>query len=165
MKLLGLISDTHIPSRQNSLPTAVLEAFSTVDLILHAGDFEELAVASVLEDIAYLHAVRGNMCHSEVKERFPSKKILDIEEISIGLIHGSGSPSGYFKRILNEFNSSNIPDIIISGHTHQPIAKKLKDVQFINPGSPTDKHFAPRNTIALLKVDGKEIDYQFIDIR
>lgn len=164
MKLLGLISDTHIPSRRKTLPKAVLEAFSTVDLILHAGDFEELAIASILEDIAPLVAVHGNMCHSEVKQRFPSKTMINVEDLSIGLIHGGGSPSGYLQRVFNDFKLENLPDIIVCGHTHQPIVQELQSVQFINPGSPTDKYFASRNTIAILKIEGKEFDCQFIEI-
>ena len=165
MKLLGLISDTHIPSRRKTLPKTVLEALSPVDLILHAGDFEELAIASILEDIAPLFAVHGNMCHSEVKQRFPSKITINVEDLSIGLIHGGGSPSGYFHRVLNEFKAEKPPDIIVCGHTHQPIIQELQGVQFINPGSPTDKYFASRNTIAILKIEGNEFDCQFIDIK
>ena len=46
MKTIGIISDTHIPTRQAKLPLEVLSAFNGVDLILHAGDFESLTVAT-----------------------------------------------------------------------------------------------------------------------
>lgn len=166
MKVLGLISDTHIPSRRKTLPNPIIKSFreEDVDMIIHAGDFEELSVALALEEIAPLKAVRGNMCHSSVKNRFPKKKIIQVEEVSIGLTHGSGEPMGYFKRVLNEFKGVPQPDIIISGHTHQPIAKIENNILFINPGSPTDKYFAPHNTIAILKISGKKFIYHFIKI-
>lgn len=166
MKVLGLISDTHIPSRQKKLPDSVITSFieREVDMIIHSGDFEELSVASALEKIAPLKAVQGNMCHPSVKKQFPKKEIVEVEELSIGITHGSGSASGYFKRVLDEFNDNNLPDVVISGHTHKPIAKVENEILFINPGSPTDKYFAPRNTIAFLVINGKNYEYDFVEI-
>jgi putative phosphoesterase len=166
MKLLGLISDTHIPSRGNSLPKSVIRAFTDVDMIIHAGDFERLQVASTLEKIAPLKAVHGNMCHHEVLEKFPKTNIISVEKVEIGITHGGGGSSGYFKRVLQEFDPKNISkiNIIVSGHTHNPSAKVIKGIQFINPGSPTDKIFAPRNTVALLEINGLNYKYRFIDI-
>ncbi|UCG90172.1 MAG: metallophosphoesterase family protein [Candidatus Heimdallarchaeota archaeon] len=167
MKVLGLISDTHIPSRQKTLPNLIIKSFreADVDMIIHAGDFEELSVASELEEIAPLKAVQGNMCHSSVKKRFPKRDIIQVEKVSIGLTHGSGGLAGYFERVLNEFKGVPQPEIIVSGHTHQPFANIEKNILFINPGSPTDKYFAPRNTIALLKISGKKFEHQFIEIK
>ncbi len=167
MKVLGLISDTHIPSRKKNLPDSVIKSFKErdVDMILHAGDFEELSVASALEEIAPLIAVQGNMCHSSVKKRFPKRKIIQVEELLIGVTHGSGSPSGYFKRVLNEFNNDSKPDIIVSGHTHNPVAKVENNILLINPGSPTDRYFASRNTIAVLEINGRKYKYHFTEIK
>ncbi len=167
MKVLGLISDTHIPSRRKKIPDSVIKAFTerNVDMIIHAGDFEELSVASALEEIAPLKAVRGNMCLQSVKKRFPKKVIIQVEELLIGVTHGSGGPSEYFKRVLSEFNEDPQPNIIVSGHTHKPIAKIENNIQFINPGSPTDRHFATRNTIAILEINGKNYKHHFIEIK
>ncbi len=164
MKILGLISDTHIPSRQKKLPNSVIKSFSevSVDLIIHAGDLEELSVASALEEIAPLKAVQGNMCNSSVKKRYPKKEIISIEDLVIGVTHGSGSPTGYHKRVISEFNKDPRPDIIVSGHTHQPNAKIENNILLINPGTPTDRYFASRNTIAVLEIDGKDYKYYFI---
>ena len=73
MKTIGLISDTHIPTRQKKLPLEVISTFNGVDLILHAGDFESLTVADALEEIAPLKAVSGNMCWNEVRKKYPPK--------------------------------------------------------------------------------------------
>lgn len=167
MKVLGLISDTHIPSRRKILPDSVIKSFKerNVDLIIHAGDFEELSVASNLEEIAPLIAVHGNMCHRSVKNRFSQREMVQIEKLMIGVTHGSGSPAGYYDRVLNEFIDNPRPDIIVCGHTHKPIAKVEKGVLLINPGSPTDRYFASRNTIALLEIDGMNFKYSFIEIK
>ncbi|MFX0013143.1 MAG: metallophosphoesterase family protein [Promethearchaeota archaeon] len=167
MKILGLISDTHIPSRQKKLPDSVRKQFidSNVDLIVHAGDFEELSIVTPLEEIAPLKAVHGNMCHQTVKNRFPKREVFQVENLLIGITHGSGGSSGYFKRVLNEFSNVPHPNIIVSGHTHKPIAKFKDDILFINPGSPTDRYFAPRNTIVLLEIDGMNYKYEFVGLK
>ena len=59
--LIGLISDTHIPDRARILPQNVIEAFSDVELILHAGDLTSPKVIDELEEIAPVMAVQGNM--------------------------------------------------------------------------------------------------------
>ena len=95
MKTIGIISDTHIPTRMAKLPREALSAFNEVDLILHAGDFESLTVADSLEEIAPLKGVSGNMCWNEVREKFPHNLLLQVEELTIGLTHGRGGPSGH----------------------------------------------------------------------
>ncbi|MFX0085167.1 MAG: metallophosphoesterase family protein [Candidatus Hodarchaeota archaeon] len=167
MKVIGLISDTHIPSRRKELPIKVIKTFkdSNVNLIIHAGDFEDLSLIPVIEDIAPLSAVHGNMCHQNVKTRFSSKEIIKVEDLVVGITHGDGSRTGYFERVLDSFSNENPqPNIIISGHTHKPEAVILNGVQMINPGSPTDKIFASRNTIAILEINGTEFKYRFVDI-
>ncbi len=163
MKVLGLISDTHIPSRRGELPKNVLDAFKDVDMILHAGDFEELDVADTLESIAPLIAVHGNMCNLEVKRKFPPKLTLKVEDLTIGLTHGNGRPSSFFGRVQDLFQKDN-PNIIISGHTHHPAAEVINGILMLNPGSPTDKRFAPKNTVLILEINNSKYKYQFIDV-
>lgn len=44
IKTVGLISDTHIPSKAKSIPKQVFTVFANVDYIIHAGDLVELSV-------------------------------------------------------------------------------------------------------------------------
>ena len=57
---IGLISDTHMPQRWPSMPTAVSQIFADVSMILHAGDVGELWVLDELSEIAPVIAVHGN---------------------------------------------------------------------------------------------------------
>lgn len=167
MKIVGLISDTHIPSRMKTLPPAIFKHFSDTDLILHAGDLEVLQVIEKLEKIAPVKVVHGNMCHKEVIHTLPSILMIKIEDITVGLIHGDGGPSGYYERIIlkfQKFSNEKLPDLIVCGHTHHPEAKIFRGIQFINPGSPTDKYFAPYNTIAVMQIDKREFNFKFINI-
>lgn len=167
MKTIGLISDTHIPSRGKHVPKRITsDIFQNVDLIIHAGDFEEMSVLETLENIAPLVAVHGNMCNRDVKENLPESRILSVEDLVIGLYHGRGGPDeGYFSRVASKFNKKDkFPDIIVCGHTHQPVARKIDGTLFINPGSPTDKTFAPSNTVAILKIDTSDYSYEFVEL-
>ncbi|HEY8838218.1 MAG TPA: metallophosphoesterase family protein, partial [Dehalococcoidia bacterium] len=60
MLLIGLISDTHIPEAAPDIWPQVYEAFSHVDLILHAGDLHVLDVVDRLERLAPIYVARGN---------------------------------------------------------------------------------------------------------
>ena len=163
MKKIGIISDTHIPSRQSKLPKKVFSAFKGVDMILHAGDFESASVADALEEIAPLKAVSGNMCWPEIHERFPPIQVFTIEKLTIGLTHGSGGPVDSQIRVKRLF-SDHKPDIIVSGHTHTPNAEIKDGILFLNPGSPTDKRFAKTNSILLLIINKESYEYEFIQV-
>ncbi|MHA2277193.1 MAG: metallophosphoesterase family protein [Candidatus Kariarchaeaceae archaeon] len=163
MKTIGVISDTHIPTRQAKLPLDVLSAFNGVDLIIHAGDFESLAVVDTLEEIAPLKAVTGNMCWNEVRDIFPHHLSFKVEELTIGVTHGRGGSSGHNSRVIQIFKKEE-PDIIISGHTHMPNAEIFSGIFLLNPGSPTDKRFAKKNTVAILRIDKSSYEYNFVRI-
>jgi putative phosphoesterase len=155
---VGVISDTHIPAIAPSLPPAVFKIFKGVDLILHAGDIVELSVLDELSALAPVVAVAGNMDGSEVHLKLPSKKIIPLGGYSIGLIHGKYKIDIQRKMIMKEFNKV---DLIVYGHSHMPFWGKFDNVYFLNPGSPTDKRYAPYNSVALLHV-GDELTAEII---
>lgn len=151
---IGIIADTHIPVSASAIPSKVIQYFLGVDLILHAGDLVDLAVLEQLKKIASTEAVYGNMDRPEVRQALPKKKIIQVGRFKIGLIHGSGSPSGLITRVKKEFDRE-ILHIIIFGHSHSPCEQILNDVLFFNPGSPTDHVFVSLNTFGLLKITDK----------
>jgi putative phosphoesterase len=157
---VGVLSDTHIPGAALSLPPAVFDIFKDVDLILHAGDIVELSVLDELGAIAPVEAVAGNMDGSEVHLQLPSKKVLSLGGYSVGLIHGKYKIDVQQEMIMKEFERV---DLIVYGHSHKPFWGKVKDVYFLNPGSPTDKRHAPYNSVALLHV-GDELKAEIIRI-
>jgi putative phosphoesterase len=162
MKRIGVISDTHIPVAAKELPARVGEIFNGVNLILHAGD---LVTSSVLDDLALIApvtAVRGNMDRST--EQNPLKRIVEIEGegVRIGLIHGWGGPYDVPMRVLGEFEKK--PDCIVFGHSHQPFNEYLAGVLMFNPGSPTDKRFAPYFSVGILTVSNGGVTGEIIKL-
>lgn len=156
---IGVISDTHLDNISDHLGERILKHFKDVDIILHAGDVVELSVLDFFSD-KEVKLVAGNMDSWEIKQSTPIKQVIQIEGYKLGLIHGWGSPAGIENRILKEFDDI---DILIYGHTHNAVSFTKSGVHFFNPGSPTDKRFATKNTIGILNI-GNQISSQIITI-
>lgn len=150
---IGVLGDTHIPLAASELPREIYEEFRKVDMILHCGDLIELDVLDRLREIAPIKAVCGNMDTPEVCEKLPIKDVISAGGIKIGLIHGWGPPSGLVKLVGSEFRNV---DVIIFGHSHEPLSLTKDGVLFFNPGTPTDRIYARHNTYGILDVkEGK----------
>lgn len=150
MKIV-VLSDTHIPIAAKDLPQQVYDALKDAELIIHAGDMVSCEFYKKLQGFAEVKAVHGNMDDPEMKKLLPSKQIINIGKFSIGLIHGWGAPAGLLNIVEKEFTDQD-PDIIIFGHSHQPINMHKKNTIFFNPGSPTDKIFANVNTYGIINI-------------
>lgn len=159
--LIGLISDTHIPDRARVLPQNVLDAFSDVDLIIHAGDLTSLDVIDRLEEIAPVIAVQGNMDRASGID-LPPAKILEAEGLRIGVAHGEVYPRADTQQLVYLAKELGA-DILVTGHSHQPKIEKTDGVLLINPGSPIVPRLADR-TVMLLEINNKEVDVEIIKI-
>ena len=152
---IGVISDTHITSKSDSLPKEILEAFKNVDMIIHAGDLVELsALEKLKQSCKNIRAVYGNMDSLEVKSKLPAKDIITIENHKVGVTHGYGGPVNIREKIADMFKDQKV-DIIIYGHSHTPFNEKINNILYFNPGSPTDKIFAPYNSYGILEINDK----------
>lgn len=148
---LCVISDTHIHSIDD-LPQKLIEGMKDAELILHAGDFIALAVLEGLKKInPQLRAVYGNMDQLEIKQVLPETEIICLGDIRIGLTHGSGAPVNIMGTVAEKFKGKDV-HCIVYGHSHLPQNTVCKDILFFNPGSPTDKVFAPYNSFGILEV-------------
>ncbi|MCW7076239.1 MAG: metallophosphoesterase family protein [Candidatus Syntropharchaeales archaeon] len=162
---IGVISDTHFHTNRERLPGKVIEDLSTVDLIVHCGDFCEYLVFESLERIGKqkVLGVSGNMDSEEIKRKLPKRVIFEVQGHQIGVMHGSGPPQGIEERIQNAFRDIDKIDLIIYGHTHAPANHFRSGIRFFNPGSPTDKRFAKYNSYGILTIED-EITGEIIQI-
>jgi hypothetical protein len=162
-KLIGLISDTHIPTRAKNIPEKVFEIFRNVDLILHAGDWVSIKVLGELEKIAKVIGVRGNMDWDEI--RLPKINYVKVFKWKIGLTHDAGIfGTEKMKRIANENNF----DVLVFGHTHNQFLMKDENGRiYVNPGSVTNPlpPFVVKPSVALLKVSRDKINVTFISLK
>ncbi|MCW3985477.1 MAG: metallophosphoesterase [Candidatus Bathyarchaeota archaeon] len=164
MKLIGLISDTHIPARAKAIPNKVFKIFQDASLIIHAGDLTRLSVFDELEQMAPVFGVHGNMDTRDVREKLPVINSVDVYDWKIGMTHSLN----YF------FRTNRFKDIVekrgfhvfVSGHTHRPSLKYKDGMLLINPGSPTNPipPFLTKPSVALLKITKKEIEPEIINL-
>ena len=54
-------------------------------------------------------------------------------------------------------------DVLISGHTHQPMVEKIDDVILLNPGSPTQPRLTDA-TVMVVEINGSDIQADIIKI-
>jgi hypothetical protein len=141
-----VLADTHVHMLEH-LPKKIINALSTVELIIHAGDFTDVQVLKELKRLRGVKAVQGNMDSVELKTVLPVKEIVEIENKRIGITHGSGSPWGIEGRVRKMFESDRI-DIIVYGHSHRSQNKVIDDILFFNPGKATD-------SFGILTIDGE----------
>jgi putative phosphoesterase len=152
---IGVIADTHIPSQASQIPQKVLDDFKDADMIIHAGDLVSLAVLEKLKSICPdVRAVWGNMDPLEVRKKLSEKEIIEAGKYKIGLTHGYGAPNNLIPVLTQYFKDYKV-DIIIFGHAHSSCNEKKGNILYFNPGSPTDKIFAPYNSYGIIEIGDK----------
>ena len=148
---IAVISDTH----SNSISKNLLNKLKGMDMIIHAGDLIELSVLDCLKSInSNIKAVSGNMDTPKVKKILPESRILNAGNYKIGITHGRGSPEHLLEFVANKFKNHKL-DIIIFGHSHRALNKRIGPTLFFNPGSLTDKVFAEYNSFGILELNDK----------
>ena len=129
-----MFADTHVRLFED-IPKKIIDSLSTVDLIIHAGDFTTIEVLTGLKQLGEVKAVQGNMDSTELKSILPIKEIIEAGDKRIGITHGSGSSWGIEHRVRKMFDQV---DVIIYGHSHQSQNKVVNGILLFNPGKATD---------------------------
>jgi putative phosphoesterase len=163
-KVVGLISDTHVPVRARQIPQQVFKVFESVDYIVHAGDLVSLSVIDELEQLAPVLVVYGNMDGPEVRGKLPKMSSFKIFDWKIGVTHYPGPRFGGGR--LRELARTNGFDVLVYGHTHSSNVRWEGDVLLINPGSPTNPNppFIVKPSVGLLKITKEKIVPEIIQI-
>lgn len=147
---IGVISDTHAMTPSKEIEDVCRTHFSSVELILHAGDIVELDVLRAFAGKEVI-AVHGNMDFDNVKKSLPDQRILELGGFTFGLTHGWGGPTGIEKRIRAAFGDV---DVIVYGHTHRPANHMVGGVLFFNPGAFSGGWSSPRErSVGILTVE------------
>ncbi|HET90934.1 MAG TPA: metallophosphoesterase [Chloroflexi bacterium] len=190
---IGLLSDTHIPHRMPRLPDAVFDALTGVDMVLHAGDVDDPAALLPLQDLAPVHAVRGNIHLTEFSDGgaiLPAVIELSLTGYRLVLTHGHrpGLLGLFTKGIsligrgmglvsTHHFNQHiahrlarlyTTADVIVFGHTHMAHVEYVGSTLLINPGA-VCPNLCPgvqdQQSVARLYLDTGKPDVEIIPIR
>jgi len=121
---IGLISDTH-----GLLRPEALRALDGSELILHAGDVGDPKILDELEKIAPVRAVRGNIDVEPWARRLPATREVAADGLYIHLVHKVNTLRG------GKF------DVVVFGHSHEPLVEMKNGVLFVNPGSAGPRRF------------------------
>ena len=159
---IGVLSDTHLPHRLQHLPDSVVEVFATAatDLILHAGDVNDLRCLEPLSHVAPIIAVQGN-AHLQDLSRGGAELPYHVELVLCGrrliLTHGHWrgviglwgniAVAGAYQlgllsrerinRCIAQRLCRRFPraDVVVFGHSHEPFQAWLGGTFVFNPGA------------------------------
>jgi uncharacterized protein len=150
MRLL-LISDTHVPKRARDLPARVWDEVVAADVVLHAGDWVDVALLDVLESSARrLIAVYGNNDGPALRARLPLVARETLEGVRFAVVHETGQSTGREARCALEYPDA---DVLVFGHSHIPWDTTAPSgLRLLNPGSPTDRRRQPHCTYMTAEV-------------
>jgi putative phosphoesterase len=115
---LVMTADTHIPQRARDLPHALWAAIEAADVVVHAGDWVDLALLDRFEERSRrLVAVFGNNDHGAFRRRLPEVARAEIEGIRVAVVHETGDAKGREARCAARFPDV---DLLVFGHSHIP---------------------------------------------
>lgn len=142
---LLLISDTHVPPRARDLPEAVWSEVEAADIVVHAGDWVDVALLDRLEERARrLVGVVGNNDHGVLRERLPEVARIEVDGVRLGVVHETGPAQGRERRCSERYPDL---DVLVFGHSHIPWDTTTPTgLRLLNPGSPTDRRRQPACT-------------------
>ncbi len=110
-----------------------------------------------LEKIAPVLAVQGDR-DREYGLDLPKTIIRTVEGFKIGVNHGEVHPKGDTQQLYYLAKELGV-DVLISGHTHQPLIERIDNILLLNPGSPTAPIFSIP-TVMILKFENNELDVE-----
>lgn len=155
-KLIGVISDTH-----GLLDDRVLEFFSGVHSIIHAGDIGDEELIWRLEEIAPVIAVRGN--NDSDRMCFPLERMAVIEGRTFYVRHIFATVEKMTpaqQRIIER----HMPDAVIFGHSHKAYSDVWRGTLLFNPGSAGPRRFSLPRSLGLLELTTESITPRIISL-
>jgi hypothetical protein len=148
---IGVISDTH-----GLLRPEALKALQSADHILHAGDVGDPVILDVLQAIAPLTAIRGNVDERGPCGHLPPTQLIELAGHNIYMLHD-------VNRLDLNPEAAGIAATIF-GHSHQPSIEWRRGALFLNPGSAGPRRFRLPVTVAWLDIKARDLSAQIVDL-
>lgn len=148
---IGVISDTHGLLRPEAV--AFLRG---CDHIVHGGDIGDPQILETLAAIAPLTAVRGNNDGGVWAEAVPDTALLEVGGVRLFALHD-----------LSQLRIDPALDgigVVVSGHSHRPLAEQRGPVLYLNPGSAGPRRFRLPISIAELRIESGAITPRLVGL-
>jgi putative phosphoesterase len=142
---LLLLADTHVPKRARDLPAQVWDEVEQADLVVHAGDWVDVALLDALERRARrVLGCYGNNDGAPLRARLPEVARATVDGVRLAVVHETGASAGRERRMAAAFPDT---DVLVFGHSHIPWDTVAPSgLRLLNPGSPTDRRRQPNAT-------------------
>ena len=140
-----ITADTHVPRRARDLPPDLWRAIVDADVVVHAGDWVDVALLDALEDAGpRVIGVWGNNDGPDLRARLPEVATADLDGLRLAVTHETGQATGREARCERRFPDA---DVLVFGHSHIPWDTVTPNgLRLLNPGSPTDRRRQPTPT-------------------
>jgi putative phosphoesterase len=148
-----VVADTHVPKRARDLPAELWSAIDAADVVLHAGDWVDVALLDALEArAARLIGVVGNNDGPALRARLPLVARATLGGVRFAVVHETGDKSGREQRCAAAYPDT---DVLVFGHSHIPWDTTAPTgLRLLNPGSPTDRRRQPDRTYLSVVAEG-----------
>jgi uncharacterized protein len=150
---LLLLADTHVPKRARDLPPQVWSAVENADVVLHAGDWVDVALLDEMERrAARLVGCYGNNDGPALRARLPEVARVELDGLAFAVVHETGPAGGRERRCEQDYPDV---DVLVFGHSHIPWDTTTpRGLRLLNPGSPTDRRSQPHCTYLTARTHG-----------
>jgi len=150
---LLLLADTHVPRRARDLPPVVWDAVDAADVVLHAGDWVDVALLDALEARARrVVGCWGNNDGPDLRARLPEVARAELGGVRFAVVHETGQAAGREARCAAAYPDV---DVLVFGHSHIPWDTVAPGgLRLLNPGSPTDRRRQPTGTYLTARAEG-----------
>jgi len=149
---LLVLADTHLPKRAKVLPAQVWDEVAAADVVVHAGDWVDVALLDELEARSRrLVGVYGNNDGPALRARLPEVAHVELAGLRLSVVHETGASKGREDRCALAFPDT---DVLVFGHSHIPWdTVAASGLRLLNPGSPTDRRRQPHCTYLTASVE------------
>ncbi len=153
-KKILIVSDTH--GKNTNLKKVIERIGKDMDMMIHLGD--SLCSLETMQEMidCPVEMVRGN-CDS-LMHGLPIAKLIQIDQYKALITHGHQYGGKWGVSSMREAAVENGAQIVMFGHSHEPMLEKYPDVVVLNPGSlsqPRQEGHEPTYMVMTIEEDGR----------
>lgn len=155
---VGLVADTH-----GRFDPRLPRILAGCDRIVHAGDVVGQEILWQLAALAPVVAVRGNNDVGALGASLEEVATVRFEGVKALVIHELGKPRAPSPKARAALERE-VPDLVIFGHSHQPLVQKVGGRLFVNPGSAGPRRFSLPRAAGIATIGDRRIRLELFDL-
>ena len=124
--------------------------------IIHGGDIGDASIIDALSKLAPTTVVRGNNDKDNWAESLPKTELIQVGEIFLYVLHDLAE--------LDIEPSAAGVDVVVTGHSHQPLIEQRDGTLYVNPGSAGPRRFRLPISIGELSIVGRSISPRIVEL-